>query len=373
MPHPFIENANITGMSLSLCRNGLVKSVALGVVDALALEPEAAENTTLFQAASLSKVVSAAIVLDLFKENNWSLDTPLCELSAYGPPELQNHPYYKILTTRMILSQCSGLPNWFMGESKPSFIAQPNTQFTYSGLAFDFLKQIIENSMHKKWEDLAQNFFLKSNMNSSTFLQHAMHEGQKIARGHDGYGVPEQVVHPQDAPAIPAASLLTTSSDYIVFLRYCLSDPYLNTTLFATQTHLTASQFPKISGDIHKIKWGLGIGLFEDKGRTIAFHWGNHACSHAFAAIDLSNGDGVACFINSANGPNVFKHITQGVVGDMNPVFNWLENYCGFNAVVEPRDQRLGATLLRFAKNNLEGAQPEFVNKIDMKPALSRL
>ena len=148
-----------------------MKSATAGVIDALA--PSPVETSTLFQAASLSKAVSAAIVLDLVKQGRWDLDQPLCEIAAYGATEIKYNPYYKKLTTRMVLAQCSGLPNFGMIEGDANFIAEPGTQFTYSGIAFEFLKEIIEKKTGKKWEALSQEFFTKIGMNHSTFLQPA--------------------------------------------------------------------------------------------------------------------------------------------------------------------------------------------------------
>ncbi|MGA2655169.1 MAG: serine hydrolase domain-containing protein [Gammaproteobacteria bacterium] len=339
----FIECAHIPGISMSWCRQGVVKSVAAGVVDTS--QPYSVDNSTLFQAASLSKAVSAAIVLNLVKQGRWDLDKPLCEISDYGSAEIKNNPYYKKLTTRMVLAQCSGLPN-YSGDNNANFIAEPGTKFTYSGVAFDFLKEVIENKTGKEWESISQEFFHAIGMNHSTFLQ----SSSIVARAHDGNGCPEPIPA-ANSPAIPAGSLLTTSSDYIVFLRHCLSDAFLKQTLFQAHTKLRPEDFPKAFDSAHKILWGLGIALFEQDGRKIAFHWGTNPGSYAFAAIDLLSGDCIACFVNSVNGPNVFQKLTELVVGDMSPVFDWLSHYCYFNAAVKPTVPETQINLLLFSKD----------------------
>ncbi len=324
-----IKYAHIPGISISWCRQGIVKSIAAGVIDTS--KPHSVDTTTLFQAASLSKPVSAAIVLNLFKQKCWDLDQPLCEISDYGTAEIRKNPYYKKLTTRMVLAQCSGVPN-YCGDANINFIAEPGAGFTYSGIAFDFLKEAIEKKIGKEWETISQEFFQAIGMHHSTFLQ----SSSIVARGHDGYGQPE-TLPPANLPAIPAGSLLTTGSDYIVFLRHCVSDEFLSENLFKAHTALNPENFSKLSVDhVNKIKWGLGIGLFEHQGRKIAFHWGTNPGSYAFAAIDLDGGDCIASFVNSVNGPNVFKKLTELVVGDMSPVFDWLSHYCFFNATVQP-------------------------------------
>jgi hypothetical protein len=201
-------------------------------------------------------------------------------------------------------------------------------------------------------------------MMSSTFLQPKLTHlaDRKVARGHDADGVPDQFIPPQDTPEIPAASLWTTAQDYMIFLRYCCSNEFLNQNLFFAHTDLNAEEFPKVAGQIHKIKWGLGIGLLEAGRRKIAFQWGHVACAQAFAAIDVNTGDGVACFVNCLNGPNVFKHLTQAVVGDINPVFDWLGNYFHFNAVVKSKNQET-SDLVLFSKNHPVSASPNITNE----------
>lgn len=107
---------------------------------------------------------------------------------------------------------------------------------------------------------------------------------------------------------------------------------------------------------MHKIQWGLGMGLLEHGGKKISFHWGNNPNSHAFAAIDIHSGACIACFANSVNGPNVFKKITELVVGDMTPVFDWLSHYCFFNAAVKPTALEAQINLLLFSKDNSQSS-----------------
>ena len=124
-----LENASIPALSLSWCQNGAIHSVASGNTDTSA--PSPVDSNTLFHASSLSKPVSAAIVLDLVAQGQWDLDKPLAEYGPFGPLELQQDPHYRTLTTRMVIGQSSGLPNWF-GDDEKRFIATPNTRFTYS-------------------------------------------------------------------------------------------------------------------------------------------------------------------------------------------------------------------------------------------------
>ncbi|MGC3900911.1 serine hydrolase domain-containing protein [Legionella pneumophila] len=323
-----LNNAHVPALSMSWCQENMIKTMASGVTDTSELRP--VSTLTLFQAASLSKPVSAAIVLDLVEQDQWDLDTPLAHIADYGPPELKYDPYYQELTTRMVLGQCSGLPNWFPSEETKKFINKPGIQFNYSGVAFDFLKEVIEKELKTSWEAIAQAFFAKVGMINSTFKQlpaSHLRDVRSVARGHQADGTPNPVVAPIDSPEVPAGSLLTTANDYMRFLQYCFVDSYLRSTLLTGITPVTLITAPNAS-----CQWGLGMGIYTDAEKTIAFHWGNNTGSHAFCAMNMKTGDCIACFVNSDNGPNVFQPLAESVVGDMTPLFQMLYTYCNFNA-----------------------------------------
>lgn len=322
-----IEYSRIPGMSVSQQHNGEIDSAVAGVTDTTTNHP--VDSSTLFQAASLSKPVSAAIVLDLVEQGRWSLDKPLCEILDFGPETLRADLRYKTLTTRMVLGQCTGLDNW-----NETFRAEQGTKFSYSGISFQYLKQTIEKETGQTWENISQAFFEKAGMKSSTFLlpSDTKFSTLPLAQAHDGEGKLCTETPPNNKPA---ASLYTTSRDYLTFLQYCASNPFLQQTLLSSHTLLTIEQFSG-ENDIANVTWGLGMGLYKCNDKTIAFHWGNNPGSHGFAAIDINSGDCIACLANSDNGPNAFKTLTEPVVGEMTQVFEFLSNYCGFNAAMKP-------------------------------------
>lgn len=341
-----LDDACIPALSMAWRQKNTVQMLAGGLVDTS--DTKRVDNLTRFQAASLSKPVSAAIVLDLVSQKKWDLDTPLAEIMDYGPPDLCVDPHYRVLTTRMVIGQCSGLPNWFYEGSVIKFIAQPGKQFNYSGAALQYLKEIIEKQLQTNWETIAQTFFAKVGMKHSTYKQlHHLNGDLNFARGHDAESNPEQVKPEENLTEIPAASLYTTASDYLAFLEYCFLDEFLKATLLTGITPLDPDGFPNTPFAPAQIQWGLGMGIFTDGDKTIAFHWGNNPYSHAFCAMNLQTGESIASFINSVNGPNVFQQLTESVIGDLTSLFNWLSNYCCFNAQKEPKIPNTVATLFQ--------------------------
>lgn len=343
-----LDNSNIPALSLGWYQKekDTTHLVAYGQTDTST--PSPVDTNTLFQAASLSKPVSAAIVLDLVAQGKWKLDTPLADIADYGPPELRQDPYYRTLTTRMVIGQCSGLANYGQaGDDGTKFIATPNTRFTYSGVALDFLQQVIEQKIGKEWESIAQDFFKKPdvNMKSSTFQRqlpegnlHGIH--RNIAKAHMAAPHPDGPLSPlpplpDDGRGILAGLMLTNAEDYIAFLQYCFKNDHLKSTLL---TGALSTLPPTTSPKTSQIEWGLGMGVYRssDPVKTIAFHWGKNKGSISFCAMDMATGDCVVSFANSMNGPTVFQQIAELIVGDLTPLFQWLSKYCGFNDVNRP-------------------------------------
>ncbi len=324
-----LDNANIPALSFSWCQEDSRHAVAWGKRDTSA--PSPVDTRTLFQAASLSKPVSAAIILDLVDQGKWNLDNPLADIADYGPLELSQDPYYRTLTTRMVIGQCSGLANYGQdGDDGTKFIAPPNTRFTYSGVALDFLQQVVEKKTGEKWEEIAQDFFKKANMKRSTFspLPDGLLKGARleVAKAHMK-NVPLPLLQ-DDSRGVLAGGLLTTAKDYISFLQYCFKNDYLKSTLL---TGTLSALPPTISPETSFVQWGLGMGVYSDQEKAIAFHWGNNSGSISFCAMDMKTGDCVVNFSNSMNGPSVFQLVAEPIVGDIKPLFQWLSDYCSFN------------------------------------------
>lgn len=356
-----LEDANIPALSFSWSQKGTRYSVASGKTDTSA--PRPVDTNTLFQAASLSKPVSAAIVLDLVAQGKWDLDKPLFEYDeSYGPLELRQPPYdedYKKLTTAMIIGQCSGLANFGEdGDDGKKFIAKPNTRFCYSGVALDFLKQVIEKELKKDWEAIAQDFFKKAGMESSTFKRQLpgglLHDiPRDVASAHKIDSSSSVLVplppFPDSYPGIPAGSLLTTANDYISFLQYCFKEEPLKSKLLkAVLSTLPAipSKDPT-SPPTSQVQWGLGMGLYRDNNskKMIAFHWGNNTGSISFCAMDIATGDSVVSFANSTNGPTVFEQVAEPIVGHIKPLFEWLAQYCDFKDKISSNPAAIAETV----------------------------
>ena len=140
-----MEVADVHGFTIAVAEHGeLVWSAAHGMASAeLALE---AAPETIFEAASLGKVVLALITLRMADEGLIDLDETIAENFEYAL--LDHDERYTQLTPRLILQHASGLPNWggwaLDVERDPvQFVGNPGEVFGYSGEAYVALQRFV--------------------------------------------------------------------------------------------------------------------------------------------------------------------------------------------------------------------------------------
>jgi CubicO group peptidase (beta-lactamase class C family) len=101
----------------------------------------AANDATVFRAASLSKPVFAYLVFTLVNEGRLDLDKPLHQYLEKSLPEYPEYAdlaadaRYQTITARLALSHRSEFPNWRWQtkEGKLGFEFKPGEKFLYSG------------------------------------------------------------------------------------------------------------------------------------------------------------------------------------------------------------------------------------------------
>lgn len=134
----WMDLASVPGASWAVAdAAGTISSGALGYARAVSVR---ATPDTLFEAASLSKVVLAVAVHDLVRDGLIDLDRPIAEHVAFTDDAAT-----RAITPRHLLSHSSGLFNWRDEAAEPLTSAfTPGTRFRYSGEGFVLLGRLIE-------------------------------------------------------------------------------------------------------------------------------------------------------------------------------------------------------------------------------------
>ena len=233
-----MHHYNVPGVSIAVIDNGTI-DWARGYGFADVGTNQKVDVDTLFQAASISKPVTAVAALHFVEEGKLALDEDVNrKLVSWKVPENEYTKTEKV-TLRRILSHSAGLTvhavaGYAAGEPVPSLIDilngkkgtysepvvvdfVPGSKMRYSGGGFCVLQQLLVDITGKSFPALMQETVLsKLGMSNSTFDQPlAASESVYAATGYDEQGAPVRGrwrVYPEMAPA----GLWTTSSDLVV-------------------------------------------------------------------------------------------------------------------------------------------------------------
>lgn len=222
-----MNEADVAGLAIALIRNNrIVWTDGFGVVNRLTNRHVSPE--TVFEAASISKVVTAYIALRLVEKGQLSLDEPV---HIYlKKPWLPPSPYADRITLRHLLSHSSGIAD------DPLFITkrimfEPGSDFLYSGMGAEYVKELIEQVTGKSLEEIAREIvFNRLGMSSSSFVNEPG-VMTHMANGHIRYLVP----------------------------LLCFLIPFMLITLIAGIIILILTRIIRKSW---RISWQLKVGLF---------------------------------------------------------------------------------------------------------------
>lgn len=268
-------------------------------------------DNSIYKVASLTKPVTAIITLKLAEAGKWNLDEPLSKY--YVDSEVKDSPYLSKLTTRTILSQKSGFPNWrYLREDKKLvFEFEPGTKFQYSGEGYEYLRKALEKKFNKSLEKIASEvLFIPLKMNDTHYYWTKNTDESRYAVESDKEGNPIPFERYYQSNA--AANLLTTVGDYGKFLISILNNAELSTALY--------NDFVNPQTNVKEgIYWGLGMQVFPDlpNDEFALVHTGGDDGTKCLAILLPKSKRGLIIFINSENGLKIWKKIIEEYFGDV--------------------------------------------------------
>ena len=319
---------DVPGVSLAVLRDGAIAWAAgFGVREAGRAEP--VTERTLFQAASISKPMTALGVMRLVQEGRLDLDADVNRyLTSWRVPA--NGDWQPRITLRQLLSHSAGttvhgfvgyrpdrplptLPQLLDGtppaNSGPVRVtALPGTIFRYSGGGTSIVQQVLEDVTGQPFADLMREIVLDPlEMADSTFAQPlpaALHD--RAATGHrdDGAPVPGRWhVHPERA----AAGLWTTPSDLLraaLEVRRARVGGGRILSQASAETILTRGA----AGDV-----GVGFFVGGEGDRRRIGHGGDNVGFKALLDVYVERGAGIAAMANGDLGHELIDEIVGAV------------------------------------------------------------
>jgi CubicO group peptidase (beta-lactamase class C family) len=283
----------------------------------------AAKKDTLFQAASISKPVTAMAVMRLVEEEQLDLDQDVNEKLAGWKIAENEHTKKEKVTLRRLLSHSAGLtvhgfPGYPPGEPVPTLVQvldgkepantdpvrvdlAPGSQWRYSGGGYCAIQQLLVDVTGKEFPALMREMVLDPlGMKDSTYQQPLPENLEKrAATGLLITGIPVKGKW-HTYPEMAAAGLWTTPEDLARFVVELLK-PGRVLSKETTRKMLTV------------VKGGYGLGISvqgKDKSLLIS-HGGNNAGYSCFLVGFTKTGQGAVVMTNSDAGNPLIQEILQ--------------------------------------------------------------
>jgi CubicO group peptidase (beta-lactamase class C family) len=303
-----MKKAGVPGLSLAYIKQGkLQEHYSLGVTSSETRQ--AVNDSSVFSAASLSKSIFSYAVFGLVREKKLDLDKPL--YLYYHYKDVANDTRYKLVTTRMILSHSSGLPNWRDNDSL-YFKSTPGEKFNYSSEGMVWLSRVVEAITGKDIETyIREKIFQPLHMTHTSYVWRE-HFEDNFAYPHIDIGQTMSKQFPSEANV--AQSLQTTALDYAKFLVAVLQDKVFMTALQKEPSITVADN----------LSWGLGFGQQRNKDGMAFWQWGDNGTFKAFLIGYPNNREGLVYFANTFHGLKIAKNILQLFFNREQPSLAWL-------------------------------------------------
>ncbi|MBI4420130.1 MAG: serine hydrolase [Gemmatimonadetes bacterium] len=326
----------VPGVSVAVVNNSRIEwAKGYGVLEAD--HRNRVDSTTMFQAASLSKPISALAALHLVHNGRLDLDRDANEiLASWKVPKSDSIPNF-LVTVRGLLSHTSGLtPTGYTGYEPgtkvPTLIQVLNGQrpanttpisvdelhgqgFHYSGGGYTILQQIFLDLTSEKFPVYMQRTILGPlEMNHSTYEQPLPKKVRKFAAsGHRSSGRALRGhwnVYPEQA----AAGLWTTPSDVARFAIEIQQAAAGRSAKVIPQSLVTEMLTPQRGGPV-------GLGLFL-RGSGGAIRFGHSGANEGFRSEFVAfvhHGMGAVVMTNSDTGGGLLSELINAIAA----VYRW--------------------------------------------------
>lgn len=306
-------------------------------------------NNSLFQAASISKSVSAYGALKLVSQKKLNLDESVNNQLATWKIPVNEFNKDNPVTLRQLLDMTSGLsvsgfPGHTQGEQLPTLkevldgkspantppvrvFYKPGTRYFYSGGAFQVLEQLMEDITEQPFQTWMENEILKPlNMDQSVFqypldknlranaVPGFLTDGTIIKGGWNNYAI------------AAAGGLWSTPTDLAKF-AINVSNSYLGKDNSLVSKSIAAQMLTRQKNT----DYGLGF-VVNGNTKTLNFRKAGHNAGYHNELLMFPNsGNGVVIMTNSENGEYIINYIIPIIAKK----YNWPCYFPFFDELVE--------------------------------------
>lgn len=311
-----LVDTSVSSVSIARIEDGaIVFSAAFGSQS----RGREATPATLYNIASMTKPISAEVVLRLASSGSISLDEPMHPY--WIDPDITKDDRHKLLTPRIALSHQTGFPNWRAETGGVlAFKGTPGLVYAYSGEGYEYLARFVEKRMGASFEDLAQSLVLgPAGMQDTSYTKRRWFCG-RVAFPTNCRGISFLPVFAQKLVA--SHLMYTTTTDYAKFMLSVMNSVGVSGA-FATERSTVqlnrkacASTLPQAKGSICESGYGLGWEIMKFRDRTLLWHTGRDYGVFTIGYFSPSTRAGTIIFTNSANGARVVRPVMEGLAED---------------------------------------------------------
>ncbi|WP_161956902.1 serine hydrolase domain-containing protein [Sphingosinithalassobacter portus] len=328
-----LEANNVPSVAVGWIENG---QVAWTAVYGERAPGERADDTTLYNIASLTKPIVAETILRLIASGRLDLDTPLA--TQFVDRDLTDDPRAQKITLRHALSHRTGVPqNWRrqMDDGKLQLAWEPGTKAHYSGENYAMAARFAMMATQTRLDHLAQQeLFGPFGMTDTFFTPDDSWDGRvAMVRGEDG-----SLRLPDNSPQGSAADdVHTTIGDYTRFVAAAMRGDGLTPelieargTIYDDQTEMVCppglippDKCAKANG------YGLGWNIFDSGSNRFFIHSGKDWGERTIAVFEPEKRFGIVIFTSGANGRQVIADVLRLLVDDV-PLYTLVQAEADF-------------------------------------------
>lgn len=308
-----VKDTGVASVSVARIEDGRI--VAVGAAGERAAG-QPATPATRYNVASLTKPVSAEVVLRLASEGRFSIDDRIAD--AWVDPDIVRDPRHARLTPRFALAHQTGFPNW-RGPSGLAFIADPGGAPGYSGEGYEYVAHYVQALTGARLDQQAQRLvFGPLGLRAIAFTATGTDALDIASSKREGHW------HAPVIRATPSAAddLLTTAADYAAFVVSVMEGEGVSPSLLAERRRVQADRRGEICAGIpaevcpDHAGFTLGWELFDFGGTTYYLHTGADEDAFAFVYWTPSTRSGTVILTNSPDGYRAVLPVLESIGAD---------------------------------------------------------
>lgn len=331
-----IRRHKVPGASVAFLRNGRITTASAGVLNVdtgIRCRPD-----SVFQIGSISKVLTATLVMQLVDEGRVELDAPLSRyLKDFRTLDVRSRE----VTVRQLLTHTSGIEGDLfvdsgrgdesiarlqdMGRLLPSLFA-PGERLSYCNFGFAMLGRLLEVLTGESYDTLLSDRLFKP-----------LKMQQALSRPEDSIRFANAIGHVPD-PKHPAQALISPMPWLSIGMKAAGSTPSMSAenllrfvrmhlaggTTADGQRLLSRSAVREMQRVAHKLPrntrlgvsgWGLGWFLDTWSGQKVIGHDGGTIGQYAFLRVLPAKQIALALLTNGGDAPALYQELFDEVLG----------------------------------------------------------